>query len=232
MLPDGGLRTLAAAGKCLDLSHNVRAPHAVLQLWDCNGSPAQRWALLPSGAIALEDDHAWVVDLPDGAATAGTRVQLLASQSGAAAEAVPAQRWTTVAQLEEGSVALELAAAPGRCLAVLDSEPEEDAWLEMGVRACGALPALQRWTPAPGGGTLTLAGSSDPTLCVDLAYFNMADGAKVQLGGCNGMDAQKWALDARGQLTLLVNPAFCLTVSGGVLQLGYCHAADRWVAAQ
>ncbi|MDT0417537.1 glycosyl hydrolase [Streptomyces sp. DSM 41982] len=85
--------------------------------------------------------------------------------------------------------------------------------------------------PATPSGPLTGVGGK----CVDVAGSGTANGTAVQLHGCNGTAAQKWAVASDGSLRALGK---CLdvtgqgTANGTKLQLWECNGsgAQRWVA--
>ncbi|MYX18806.1 glycosyl hydrolase, partial [Streptomyces sp. SID8380] len=92
----------------------------------------------------------------------------------------------------------------------------------------------------PSGGTNPPATPSGPLTgvggkCVEVAGSGTANGTAVQLHGCNGSAAQKWAVASDGSLRALGK---CLdvtgqgTANGTKLQLWECNGsgAQRWVA--
>jgi predicted alpha-1,2-mannosidase len=50
-LPKSGPITSALAGKCLDVNHSGTANGTAVQVWSCNGSGAQRWAVVGDGSL-------------------------------------------------------------------------------------------------------------------------------------------------------------------------------------
>jgi Thaumatin family./Ricin-type beta-trefoil lectin domain. len=109
------------ADKCIDVPGGISADGAQLQLWDCNGTPAQRFSHGPNGSLVVLDkcmDVAWA-SRDDGA-----RVQLAYCNGG------PAQVWVS-----EGGMLRN--PHSGKCVDVRD-------W-----NAANGAP-LQLWTCAPG----------------------------------------------------------------------------------
>lgn len=77
------------AGKCLDVDQNQARDGAKVQIWECNGTPAQQWLFNPKsgeirgpGGKCLDVDNAGTAD--------GTRVQLFQCNG------TNAQRWRYV----------------------------------------------------------------------------------------------------------------------------------------
>jgi hypothetical protein len=54
--------TIRMAGKCLDLSGNSAYNGGKIQLWDCNGSNAQKWTYDTGGRIRLRYNSSWCLD--------------------------------------------------------------------------------------------------------------------------------------------------------------------------
>jgi hypothetical protein len=69
---DGSIRAL---GKCLDVTSGATADGAKVQLWDCNGTGAQRWTV--TGARDIVNIAAnKCLDATDNSAANGTRLQI------------------------------------------------------------------------------------------------------------------------------------------------------------
>ena len=67
--------TIRALGKCLDVNGGGTANGTVVQLWDCNGSAAQQWAV--SGAQDIVNPQAnKCLDTIGGSSADGTRTHI------------------------------------------------------------------------------------------------------------------------------------------------------------
>lgn len=65
---------IGIAGKCLDNNNNQATNGNKIQLWDCNGTSAQKWGLDSSGAII--NANGYCLDVKGGNTSAGTQIQL------------------------------------------------------------------------------------------------------------------------------------------------------------
>ncbi|MEV0792540.1 RICIN domain-containing protein [Kribbella sp. NPDC050459] len=72
-------------GKCVDVTNGDSADSTPLQLYVCNGTPAQTWTVQGDGTVRALGK---CMDVRDGATTAGTVVQLYTCNG------TPAQNWT------------------------------------------------------------------------------------------------------------------------------------------
>ncbi|MFG2559755.1 RICIN domain-containing protein [Streptomyces sp. NPDC048496] len=77
--------TLVAFGKCMDVRNGSTADGTAVQLYRCNGTPAQSWTSLPDGT--LRNVKSALCLYAEGGATDGAH--LLIRTCGTAAE----QRW-------------------------------------------------------------------------------------------------------------------------------------------
>jgi glucosylceramidase len=89
--PSGGPRTgpiTGIAGKCVDVVGAGTANGTGIQLFDCNGTNAQRWTVAPDGSLRALGK---CMDVVSGGTANGTRVQLFDCND------TGAQRWTATA---------------------------------------------------------------------------------------------------------------------------------------
>lgn len=66
--------TLRTLGRCLDVTGGSTASGAKLQLWDCNGTPAQDWRQVGNTLVNPASDKC--VDSPGGGTANGARLQI------------------------------------------------------------------------------------------------------------------------------------------------------------
>lgn len=100
------------SGRCLDVPGAVIADGATLQIYDCNGSVAQRWTVTEAGQLQVGGK---CLDDPSGGATGGVPVAIYACHGGAN------QSWSTPG---DGTVRNE---ATGMCLDVEAAGTENEA---------------------------------------------------------------------------------------------------------
>jgi beta-glucanase (GH16 family) len=89
--PPGGTRTgqiSGIGGKCVDVAGANPADGTAVQLWDCNGTNAQRWTIGTDGTIRALGK---CLDVSGGSTADGARVQLWTCNG------TGAQRWTVTA---------------------------------------------------------------------------------------------------------------------------------------
>jgi hypothetical protein len=89
------------AGKCVDVAGANTANGTAIQLFDCNGTNAQRWTVAPDGSLRALGK---CMDLVSGGTANGTQVQLFDCNG------TGAQRWTATAAHDLVNP------ASGRCL--------------------------------------------------------------------------------------------------------------------
>ena len=70
--PNGPI-TSALAGECADDNHSGLGNNTAIQLWDCNGTNAQRWTVLGDGTLQVMGK---CMDVTNSGTTNGTKVQL------------------------------------------------------------------------------------------------------------------------------------------------------------
>jgi len=127
----GGGRTgpiVGLAGKCLDVAGGNAADGTPVQLWECNGTAAQRWTLAADGTVRALGK---CLDVRDHSTANGARVQIWTC-TGAAN-----QRWTATAGRDLTSV------SANKCLDVLDHNPANGTPTQIWT-CTGA--ANQKWT--------------------------------------------------------------------------------------
>ncbi len=95
------------AGKCLDVAGGSSADGTAVQLWDCNGSSAQRWTLRADGSVQALGK---CLDVTGGSTADGAKVQLYGCNGSGA------QRWR-----HEPSTGDLVNTAADRCLDVADN---------------------------------------------------------------------------------------------------------------
>ncbi|MFE7773507.1 ricin-type beta-trefoil lectin domain protein [Streptomyces sp. NPDC057445] len=112
---DGGAGTTGAltglAGKCLDVAGAATANGTAVQLYGCNGTPAQRWTVGSDGTVRALGK---CLDADGGGTADGTRVQLWDCNG------TGAQRWSYNANTRD-------LVSPGadKCLDVRDNNPAD-----------------------------------------------------------------------------------------------------------
>lgn len=164
------------AKKCVDLRSGTetKANGTAVQLYDCNGSVAQRWIVANDNTIRVR----------------GKCLEVNGTGNGAQAyiwdcDGKNTQKWTIDGQL--------IKATGGRCLDVPDSNSANGNQLKL-WDCFGA--ANQRWNApnlSPVGTTTTIKDRAN-SKCVDVrgGSTNRANGTAVQIHDCNGTVAQRW----------------------------------------
>ncbi|MEE4584633.1 RICIN domain-containing protein, partial [Streptomyces antimycoticus] len=71
----GGDGTIRALGKCLDVASGGTADGSLVQLYDCNGSAAQQWAV-PAARDIVNPQADKCLDATGGSSANGTRLQI------------------------------------------------------------------------------------------------------------------------------------------------------------
>lgn len=197
------------AGKCADVAGANPADGTAVQLFSCNSTPAQRWALSSDGTIKA---YGKCLTVP--ATANGSKAELDTCNRTAN------QTWRSVVNGGLRNV------ASGRCLDVTRSATDDGTRLQ--VWDCHGAPN-QRWTIPTVRGTIT--GLADK--CVDVVGAGLVDGTAVDLYDCNLTGAQDWELRADGTVSALGR---CLeapaTALGTKVVVQRCtgSAAQRWSA--
>ncbi|MEU5249163.1 ricin-type beta-trefoil lectin domain protein [Streptomyces asoensis] len=101
------------AGKCLDVAGGAAVDGTAVQLYDCNGSAAQRWTVQPDGSLQALGK---CLDVVGGSTSDGARTQLYTCNG------TGAQRWSFDAGT--GDV---VNTAANKCLDVTDNSPANGA---------------------------------------------------------------------------------------------------------
>lgn len=79
--------TVRARGGCLDVTGSGTAGGTPVQLWQCNGTGAQRWQTQPDGSL-VNPESGRCLDDPGASPADWTRLQIYDCNG------TPAQRWT------------------------------------------------------------------------------------------------------------------------------------------
>jgi hypothetical protein len=116
------------AGKCLDDYNSSATAGATVDLWDCNGSAAQRWTVMPDRTLRV---NGLCLDVTGGGTANGAGVELWTCNGG------DNQQWSSG---PNGSL---VGAQPGLCLDVTGASTSNGTQLI--IWDCGA-GANQRWT--------------------------------------------------------------------------------------
>ena len=208
---------LGPAAKCLDIRGSTSVAGTPVQIYQCNGTAAQRWTY---GNDQTLSGLGKCLDVSGSGTANGTRVQLWTCNG------TGAQTWTLQAN---GSLRNPRS---GRCLDLPGSNATDGSTLW--IYDCNGS-AAQGWRPTrtisplpPPGPILGLANK-----CLDVRNGSSANGTTVQLYACNGGSAQRWTL--LGNHTLLA-VGQCLdvasggTANGSRVQLWTCNgtAAQVW----
>ena len=104
------------SGRCIDIPGGQATAGAALQMWDCNGSAAQKWTLASDGTVRAMGR---CMDPAGGALANGTRIQL------ADCNANPVQRFTLTAARTLVNV------SSGRCVDIKDWNGSNGAALQL-----------------------------------------------------------------------------------------------------
>ncbi len=153
--PEAG--TVTVGGKCLDDADFGTADGNVIQIFDCNGSSAQKWSWETDGTVRV---FGKCLDITGASNATGARAQLHTC--------VPEATNQKFRALPDGTI---YSADSAKCLAVLGTIAK---LARVGLASCDPAKAQQRWTaataPAPrytlSGGTAhqNTYGSDTPTL--------------------------------------------------------------------
>ena len=191
----------------LDVANGKAFNCAVVQVWDANGTAAQRWsfssaktarqrldalAASSKGTVAAGTYEvrsavrsSAVFDAANGGTSNGTAVQVYGSNG------TDAQRWT-VEVGSDGYLTIK-SAKSGLALDVTDGKAYSGArlqlWQANGTRA-------QKWVAVRDGNGVKLVSALDEDLVVDLPSASARNGNVLQLYSANGTAAQRWTFDA------------------------------------
>ncbi|ROQ98582.1 beta-glucanase (GH16 family) [Streptomyces sp. 2132.2] len=120
------------AGKCVDVAGGNTANGTPVQLYDCNGSPAQQWTAAADGTLRALGK---CLDVTGGNTADGTPVQLYDCNG------TPAQRWALPAARDIVNPQAD------KCLDVTGNNPANATRLQLWT--CGGTPN-QKWNLPPG----------------------------------------------------------------------------------
>jgi hypothetical protein len=167
--PDGSLKN-PTSGRCVDSPSGATGNGTRLQIWDCNGSAAQKFA---TGAPVYGPGGKCVDVAGDDVGGDGTAVQLWDCQS-----AAKDQHWTWSGQTLQ---------TLGRCLDVAGGVSAAGTKLQLASCNGGG---YQNWVAQPDGSL------KNPTSgrCVDSPSGATGNGTRLQIWDCNGSAAQKFAV--------------------------------------
>ena len=191
----------------LDVANGKAFNCAVVQVWDANGTAAQRWsfssaktarqrldalAASSKGTVAAGTYEvrsavrsSAVFDAAGGGTSNGTAVQSYASNG------TDAQRWT-VEVGSDGYLTIK-SAKSGLALDVPGANAYPGAKLQL-YAANGS--RAQKWIAVPDGKGVKLVSALDEGLVVDLPGGSARNGNALQLYSANGTSAQRWTFDA------------------------------------
>jgi len=160
-----------ASGRCLDVPQGNTSPGAVqLQLWDCNGSPAQTWRMPPGSVVG---PAGLCVDVANADPASGTALQLFACNHS------DAQRWSA-----PGDQTIRVF---GKCLDVAHGATANGTPVQLWD--CNGS-AAQNWSvQAPGVLFNTASGR-----CLDDPDNRQQAGDLLRIWDCNGSAAQQFDL--------------------------------------
>ncbi|AGL20746.1 glycoside hydrolase family 16 protein [Actinoplanes sp. N902-109] len=117
-------------GRCIDIPNGTASDGARLQMWDCNGTAAQKWSFNSDGTLRALGK---CFDPAGGALTNGTAIQLVTCNGN------PVQRWT----LSGAGDLVNLSA--NRCVDIVDNNSANGAKLQLWD--CAGT-ANQKWAKA------------------------------------------------------------------------------------
>ncbi|KXZ48480.1 hypothetical protein GPECTOR_27g650 [Gonium pectorale] len=172
------VRPTHASEMCLDISGSSSANGAVVQLWGCNGTPAQFFSLsLPTrantGSVqALAGENDRCLDVSGNRQNPGTYIQ-------------------TFTVTAAGTNAYQLKSSGGFCMTVQNAGSFSGARIIIDRCVNGASNQLFRASAGYQGG-VSLSPFHATNLCLDVSNGSTNNGAVVQLWNCNGSKSQSW----------------------------------------
>ena len=206
---DGTYTVVSAmdSNMAIDVANGKAFNCAVVQVWESNGTAAQRWsfssaktarerldalAASSKGTVAAGTYEvrsavrsSAVFDAANGGTSNGTAVQVYGSNG------TDAQRWT-VEVGSDGYLTIK-SAKSGLALDVTDGKAYSGArlqlWQANGTRA-------QKWVAVRDGKGVKLVSALDEGLVVDLPSASARNGNALQLYSANGTSAQRWMFEA------------------------------------
>jgi len=186
--------------KCVDVAAANFANGTPVDIFDCNGTGAQKWRWNGNALTITNpaDGSQWCLDAGDQSQWA-PGVQMKIWQCFAN---LPQQTWTPVTT--SGNIQL---INSNLCLDLTNGNKTNSNVLQ--IWTCGGGNPNQIWsvTPAeqPPSATLNVHPNGDNSKCVDVVAAKFADGTPVDIFDCNGTGAQKWKWN--GDALTIVNPA-------------------------
>ena len=206
---DGTYTVVSAMDSCmaLDVANGKAFNCAIVQVWETNGTAAQRWSFSSAKTVRQRLDalaasskgtvaagtyevrsavrSSAVFDAANGYTSNGTAVQVYGSNG------TDAQRWT-VEVGSDGYLTIKNAKS-GLALDVTDGKAHSGAklqlWQPNGTRA-------QKWVAVADGKGVKLVSALDEGLVVDLPGGSAKNGNVLQLYSANGTAAQRWTFDS------------------------------------
>ncbi|WP_234344275.1 LamG-like jellyroll fold domain-containing protein [Streptomyces sp. NRRL F-5123] len=134
-MPSGPMAS-KVPGKCMDDPNGAATSSTKIQIYTCNGSPAQNWTEYPNGTIRPHNHGAVCMDVASGGTTVGSLVQLYTCN------ATAAQDWQI---LDDGQVKNSKS---GLCLA--DPGASTTDGTQLALAACDASTAVTWTAPQTG----------------------------------------------------------------------------------
>jgi len=160
-----------ASGRCLDVPQGNTTPGAVqLQIWDCNGTPAQAWRMPPAPLVG---PAGLCTDVANADPASGTPIQLHTCNQ------TDAQRWSA-----PGDRTIR---AFGKCLDVVQAGTANGTPVQLWD--CNGTAAQQWDAVAPG-----VLRSANSGRCLDDPGNRQQVGDRLQIWDCNGSPAQQFRL--------------------------------------
>ncbi|MGW1158197.1 LamG-like jellyroll fold domain-containing protein [Streptomyces sp. NPDC002513] len=178
------LTTSTGGSLCLDDDHSGTDNNNKIQIWTCNGSAAQKWALLSDGSLRVLGK---CLDVPGGATTDGTLLQLYTCNG------TGAQKWTPG---PNGSLQNSQS---GKCLD--DPRSSSTNGTQVQIYTCNG-GANQNWTNSTPANWSTNPGTALSPVLAAIGYPTVASSGDVNSssGGSDG-NPDLYATDTNGQLT-------------------------------
>ncbi len=175
------------SGKCLDVSGGSAANYTKIQLYDCNGTAAQKWQPA-SGGLATGASYSFetslstssCLDVDGDGADNGTQVDEY-SCNGSAAQSIAIEA--------AGGGLVSLKNANGKCLDLYSSGTADGTKVE--VWDCNETNAQQFLVQSDANMDLMFVNPHSGK-CLDVAGASTANFTAVQLWDCNGGANQKW----------------------------------------
>ncbi|KAF7791069.1 hypothetical protein EIP86_002030 [Pleurotus ostreatoroseus] len=214
--------------KCLDVRGDALQDGTAVQIYDCNGTPAQRWNIQRGNTkIHLASTNFCLDAGSNPASGVGMKIWQCFDN-------LPAQQWYYT---DDNRIAVE---NQGQCLdltnGVLTNGNQVQSW------ACTANNDNQVWTLSaarPPGIPLpsTIHPNGNTAKCLDIRADYVSNGTPVQIYDCNGTPAQEWLISPGSTKIQLNGTSFCVDASsaepsnGQGMKIWQCYAglaAQQW----